>query len=78
MELGVHNMTDAVKHFWTDHLAFDDTWSILGLDAILLIPVIFAVFFYPVPILIGAGAAVAMVGIYYLLLRAVRRHHVRT
>jgi hypothetical protein len=71
-------MTDAVKHFWNNHLAVDDKWSILGLDAILLIPLIFAIFFYPVPILIGTGAAVAMVGIYYVLLRALRRHHVGT
>jgi hypothetical protein len=77
MELGIHNMTDAVKHFWTEHLAADGAWSILALDALLLVPVIFFVFFYPLAILGGVGTVAVLGGIYFVLLRALRKHHIR-
>jgi hypothetical protein len=70
-------MTDAVKHYWNDHLFDDGTWSILALDALLLVPVIFFVFFYPWAVLGTVGTLALMVGIYYVLLRAIRRHHLR-
>ena len=74
MILGVHNMVDALTHYWDEHLSSDGAWWILGLDAILLIPVIFAVFFYPVAMAVGVGAAVLVVGVYYLLLRSLHGH----
>lgn len=74
MILGVHNMVDAVAHYWRDHLTSDGALWILGLDAILLIPVIFAVFFYPVAVAIGVGAAVLLAAVYYVLLRALHGH----
>ena len=77
MELGIHNMTDAVKHFWTENLAADGAWSILALDALLLVPVIFFVFFYPLVVLGGVGTVIALAGIYYVLLRALRKHSIR-
>jgi hypothetical protein len=76
MILGVHNMIDAVAHYSNDHLTSDGALWILGLDAILLIPLIFAVFFYPLAITVGVGAVLIMGGIYYVLLRALRGHRV--
>jgi hypothetical protein len=74
MILGVHNMVDAVAHYWNDHLTSDGALWILGLDAILLIPLMFAVFFYPVPVAIGVGAALLLAAVYYVLLRALQGH----
>jgi hypothetical protein len=50
----------------------DGAWWILGLDGILLIPLIFAVFFYPVAVLVS----VAVVAVLTLLaLVALRKFH---
>ena len=74
MILGVHNMVDALTHYGDEHLTSDGALWILGLDAILLIPAMFAVFFFPYAALIGAGVAVAMAAVYFVLLRALRAH----
>ena len=78
MILGVHNMVDAVSHYTKDHVTGDGSLWILGLDGILLIPVIFAVFFYPMAMLIGVGAALLLAVTYFGLLRVLHghRHHV--
>ena len=74
MILGWHNMTDAVAHYFQDHVTPDRDSSLLLLDSILLIPLIFAVFFYPVEILV-ALAVVAVIGAGFVALsRAVHRH----
>ena len=74
MILGVHNMVDALTHYWDEHLSSDGAWWILGLDAILLIPAMFAVFFFPYAAMIGAGGVLAIAAIYFVLLRALRGH----
>ena len=74
MILGVHNMVDALTHYWDEHLSSDGAWWILGLDAILLIPAIFAVFFFPLAVAIGTGVALVMAGLYYVLLKALQTH----
>ncbi len=78
MILGVHNMVDALSHYTKEHITADGSLWILGLDGILLIPVIFAVFFYPVAMLIGIGSVVALAAIYMVLLHTIQghRHHV--
>jgi len=44
-----------------DHLiSSDGAWWILGINGILLIPAIFAVFFYPVEVLSTVGALMAL------------------
>ena len=74
MILGWHNMTDAVAHYFQDHVTPDHDNSLLLLDGILLIPLIFAVFFYPVEILISL-AVVAVLGIGLVAIsRALHRH----
>ena len=77
MILGLHNMVDALTTYFDEHLTTDGAWWILGLDAILLIPLIFAVFFYPLAVAIGVGAAAALAAVYYVLLRALHSHRVQ-
>ena len=74
MILGVHNMVDALSHYTKEHVTADGSLWILGLDGILLIPAIFAVFFYPMAVLIGTGAAVVLVVAYLGLLSVLHRH----
>jgi len=74
MVLGVHNMVDAVSHYWEEHLSSDGALWILGLDGLLLVPVIFAVFFYPMAVLIGVGAVLVLAVAYLALVRALHSH----
>jgi len=77
MILGVHNLVDAVAHSWKEHVSSDGsdgTLWILGLDGILLIPVIFFVFFFPMAVAIGVGAVALIAGVYFVLLRVLHNH----
>ena len=75
MILGVHNMVESVEHYWTNHISADGGLSLLGLDGILLIPVVFAVFFYPVAMLIAIGSVLLLMLAGYEIVRFSRRHH---
>jgi len=67
-------MFRAIVHS-ADHLiSADGAWWILALDGILLVPLIFAAFFYPMAILIGVGAAVVLTVAVMALIRAVHSH----
>ena len=52
-------------------------WYILALDGMLLIPLVFSVFFFPVPILIGVFIAAALTIGALLVIRRVHAHHHR-
>lgn len=70
-------MIRALLHSADDLIHADGAWSILALDGLLLIPLVLAVFFYPVPVLIGVGAAVVLTIVALALMHAfhARRHH---
>ena len=76
MILGVHNMVEAISSYTRDHVSADGGAWILLLDGILLIPLIFAVFFYPLAVLIGVGSAALLTVAFVLLVRAAQRHRV--
>lgn len=67
-------MIRALLHSADDLIHFDGVWSILALDGLLLIPLVLAVFFYPVPVLIGVGAAVVLTIAALALMHAVHAH----
>jgi len=75
MILGFHNMVESVEHYWQDHISADGGMSLLGLDGLLLIPVIFAVFFYPVAMLIGIGSVLLLMLAGYEIVHFSRTHH---
>jgi hypothetical protein len=56
-------------------ISSDGALWILGLDGILLIPLIFAVFFYPYAVLMSVGAVLAVTAVLLLLLRYVQGRH---
>ena len=53
-------MIRAILDYMGDHVSADGAWWILGLNAILLIPLIFALFFYPREVLTGTAAVVVL------------------
>ena len=67
-------MLHALLHSADDLFNSEGAWWILALDSILLIPLVFAVFFYPVEILVSL-AVVAVIGVGFVALsRALHRH----
>jgi hypothetical protein len=74
MILGWHNMTDAVAHYFEDHVTPDRDNSLLLLDSILLIPLAFALFFYPVEILLSLAVVAVLVIGFVVLSRVLHRH----
>lgn len=62
-------MLRALLAYMGDHISTEGDWSILGLNSVLLIPLIFAVFFYPVPVLLGTAAVVVFGAVSFVLLR---------
>ena len=52
-------------------------YYILALDGILLIPLVFSVFFFPVEILIGVGVAAVLTLGTLAVIRLVHAHHHR-
>lgn len=53
-------MLREILHSADDLISSDGAWWILGLNGILLIPLIFAVFFYPVEVLGSVGAVLGL------------------
>ncbi len=53
-------MLHEIIHSADDRISSDGAWWILGINAILLIPAIFAMFFYPMAGLMVLGGAAAL------------------
>jgi len=67
-------MIRALLHSADDLFNSDGAWWILALDSILLIPLIFAVFFYPVMVLGGVAAAAVLTFVVLILMRRIQAH----
>jgi hypothetical protein len=68
-------MIRALLHSADDLFNSDGAWWILALDSILLIPLIFAVFFYPVMVLGGVAAAAVLTFVVLILMRRIQAAH---
>ena len=54
-------MIQAILGYMGDHVSADGGWWILGLNAVLLIPLIFSVFFFPKEVLTGIAALFVLI-----------------
>ena len=70
-------MLRAVLHSADRFIESSGGWYILALDGILLIPLVFSVFFFPVAILIGVGVTAALTIGTLVVIRLVHAHHQR-
>ena len=68
-------MIRALLHSADDLFNSDGAWWILALDSILLIPLIFAMFFYPVMVLGGVAAAAVLTFVVLILMRRIQAAH---
>ena len=69
-------MFRALLRYADDHLSSDGAMWILALDGILLIPAIFAVFFYPMAVAIGVGTAMIVTICILAFMRVMQKRHV--
>jgi len=67
-------MIRALLHSADDLVNSDGAWWILALDGILLVPLIFAVFFYPMAVLVGVVALLVLTVAVMALIRVVQAH----
>ena len=65
-------MIRALLDYVEAHVSGEGAWWILGLNAILLIPLMFSVFFYPRQVLLALGAVFALTVVAMVVNRAVR------
>jgi len=70
-------MIRALLHSADDLINSDGAWWILALDSILLIPLIFAVFFYPMAVLMALGAALVLTIAILAVMRGVHTYRHR-
>lgn len=77
MILGLHDMVEGIEHYWQDRSSNDGALWILALDAVLLIPAIFAIFFYPKAALIGIGSLLLLTLAGYEVFHFARKHRRR-
>ena len=72
-------MLAMLRRYWDDRVSYEGGMALLWMDGLLLIPLIMAVFFYPLEALIAVGAVLFLSLIAYegyVLWR--KRHPVRT
>ena len=68
-------MIRALLDYMGEHVSGDGAWWILGLNSILLIPVIFAAFFYPWEVLSGVAVMLFLTIAALAVNRGVRKRH---
>jgi hypothetical protein len=68
-------MIHALLDYMGEHVSGDGAWWILGLNSILLIPLIFSVFFYPREVLTALGVLLLLAIAVLAVGRRLRRRH---
>jgi hypothetical protein len=66
-----------LRRYWSDLVSYDGGMSLLMIDGLLLIPLIFAAFFYPIQVLVGVGAVLVLTLAAYECVVFWRKRHPR-
>jgi hypothetical protein len=68
-------MLRLLRRYWDEMVSYDGGMSLLMMDGLLLVPLIFAAFFYPVQVLALIGALVVLSLVVYEGVHIWRKHH---
>jgi hypothetical protein len=68
-------MLKLLRRYWDDLISYDGGMSLLMMDGLLLIPLIFAAFFYPVQVLFLVGALLVVSVAVYEVVHLWRKRH---
>jgi hypothetical protein len=66
-----------LRRYWGEMVSYDGGMSLLMIDGLLLIPLIFAAFSYPIQVLVGVGVVLVLVLAAYECVALWRKHHPR-
>ena len=69
-------MVALFRRYWDGLVSYDGGIAILMMDALLLIPLIMAAFFYPIEVAIAVGALLLLTAAFYEAYVVWRRRHV--
>jgi hypothetical protein len=67
-----------LRRYWSEHVSYEGGVSLLYIDGLLLIPVIFAAFFYPLQVLAGVGVVLVVAIAAFECVALWRKYHHRT
>jgi uncharacterized membrane protein YfcA len=70
-------MFEFFRGYWNDFISSDGGFALLMMDGLLLIPLVMAAFFYPVPVLIAVGVVAVLTVVAYESYMFWRRRHPR-
>ena len=68
-------MLTLLRRYWGEMVSYDGGMSLLMIDGLLLIPLIFAAFFYPIQVLVLVGVVLVLVLAAYECVALWRKHH---
>ena len=74
MIVGMYDMLGAVSRYWESRVSSDGALWIVMMDGLFLIPLVFAAFFYPWPVLIGVVAVLLVTAILIEAVHVARTH----
>ena len=75
MIVGMHDMMDSVSGYWHSRVSSEGALWIIAMDALFLIPLIFAVFFYPLEVLLAVAALLLLTAVAVEAVHVKRTHH---
>jgi hypothetical protein len=70
-------MVKLLRRYWDDLVSYDGGMALLMMDGLLLVPLIMAAFFYPVPVLIAIGVLLVATLAVYEAMALWRKSHPR-
>jgi hypothetical protein len=75
MIVGMNDMLGSVTHYWDSRVSSDGALWILMMDALFLIPLVFAAFFYPGQVVLWVVGVVVVSAVAIEVLHVARTHH---
>ena len=74
MIVGLHDMLGSVSRYWESRVSSDGALWIVMMDALFLIPLVFAAFFYPAQVLAWIGGVLLVTLILIEAVHVARTH----
>ena len=68
-------MIKLLRRYWDDLVSYDGGMALLMMDGLLLVPLVMAAFFYPVPVLMTVGGLFIIMLVVYEAVHIWRKRH---
>ena len=72
-------MLRLLRRYWDEMISYEGgLWSLLMMNGLLLVPLVFAAFFYPIQVLVLVGVLLVVTFVVYEGVHIWRKHHPHT